>query len=396
MNRILYLMLFLLFSLVSYSQSTFENRIKMIKNDIEIIKSQEKETLRLEVEAINDRLDKGEITSSEAEIQKKAVAEKCADRIESRIEPLEKEIQALVKGEVEDKDDRIGNLEDDNDEDDEDDDDEADDDEDDDDEDANEEENEKDGDKDGDKEYRKNKKREIDFDGISIDWKPRKHKKYRGESRTTTQFVFAFGLNNLVTDGDLGSIEDNGIKLSNSRFYEWGWTWKTRMAQNSPFLHLKYGLSFTYNNLRPENNQYFIKTGDKTVLADHPESLQDEPYFRNINMVVPVHLEFDFSKKRMSEEAAIIRTQKTFRMGVGGYAGINIRSKQLLEYKADGLETEQTTRGDYNTNDFIYGLSAYFGYKDVSLYTKYDLNPLFTDNDLDQNNISLGLRFDFH
>ncbi len=368
MNRILYLMLFLLFSLVSYTQSEFENRIKMIKNDIEIIKSQEKETLRLEVEAINTRLDKGDITSTEAEIQKKAVAEKCADRIESRIEPLEKEIQTLVKGEIEDKDNRIDNLED------------------------IDEENERDDDE----ERMDKKKREIDFDGFKIDWKPRKHKKYRGESRTTTQFVFAFGLNNLVTDGDLGSIEDNGIKLSNSRFYEWGWTWKTRLAQNSPFLHLKYGLSFTYNNLRPENNQYYIKTGDKTVLANHPESLRDEPYFRNINMVVPVHLEFDFSKKRMSEESAIIRTQKTFRMGIGGYAGINIRSKQLLEYKADGLETEQITKGDYNTSDFIYGLSAYFGYKDVSLYTKYDLNPLFTDNDIDQNNISLGLRFDFH
>lgn len=376
MNRILYLMLFLLFSLVSYTQSAFENRIKMIKTDIEIIKSQEKETLRLEVEAINYRLEKGEITTSEAEIQKKAVSEKCADRIEARIEPLEKEIQALVKGEVEDKDDRIDNLDDEEDED----------------EDQEDEENEKDDDE----EYRNKKKREIDFDRISIDWKPRKNKKYRGESRTTTQFVFAFGLNNLITDGAFGSIEDNGIKLSNSRFYEWGWTWKTRLAQNSPFLHLKYGLSFTYNNLRPENNQYYIKTGDKTILADHPESLRDEPYFRNINMVLPVHIEFDFSKKRMSEESAIIRTQKTFRLGVGGYAGINIRSKQLLEYKADGLETEQITKGDYNTSDFIYGLSAYFGYKDVSLYTKYDLNPLFTDNDIDQNNISLGLRFDFH
>ncbi|MFZ1560329.1 MAG: hypothetical protein WAT37_10420, partial [Saprospiraceae bacterium] len=101
MNRILYLMLFLLFTMVSNAQSEFENRIKMIKTDIEIIKSQEKETLRLEVEAINYRLEKGEITTSEAEIQKKAVSEKCADRIEARIEPLEKEIQALVKGEVE-------------------------------------------------------------------------------------------------------------------------------------------------------------------------------------------------------------------------------------------------------------------------------------------------------
>ncbi|MFT6749305.1 MAG: hypothetical protein ACJAQ1_001243, partial [Flavobacterium sp.] len=32
----------------------------------------------------------------------------------------------------------------------------------------------------------------------------------------------------------------------------------------------------------------------------------------------------------------------------------------------------------------------------TSLYVKYDLNPLFKDNVAKQNNISLGLRFDFN
>ncbi len=54
------------------------------------------------------------------------------------------------------------------------------------------------------------------------------------------------------------------------------------------------------------------------------------------------------------------------------------------------------TKGDFNTNNFIYGLSAYVGFSEISLYVKYDLNPLFTNNPIKQNNISLGVRFDFN
>jgi hypothetical protein len=356
------------------AQSVFETRIKEIKTDIEIITSQEKETLRMEVEEINARLDKKEITKAEADAQKAAKSEACADRISQRVEPLEREIQRLVKGEVEEDnsiDDIAEEIEDLTEE---------------------IEDMTEDIEDDVDTEMRELK---GDLDRFSKKWKSGK-KKYRSEERTTSQFVFAFGLNNILTDGDLGSLDNNGIKLSNSRFYEWGITWKTRLAQNSPLLQLKYGVSLTYNNLRPENNQYYIKNDQQTILAEHPQTLTEEPYFRTTNLVVPVHLEFDFSKKRVKDETVIIKSQKGARLGIGGYAGINIRTKQLLEYKEDGLRTEQITRGDYNTSDIVYGISGYIGYKDFSIYTKYDLNPLFSNNTIDQNNVSLGIRFDFN
>ena len=375
MNKLMYILLFLCLHYSVNGQSDFEDRVKYIKRNIEIISGQEKEALRSKVEEINQNLEDKELTSEEADMQKKAAAEKCAAMIEQRIEPFENELRELIKSEVKGKDERIESLDDDedDDEDDEDDDDEN---------------------KDDD---RADRKKEINIDGFKFDWKPRHQRKMRNEQRTTTQFVFAFGLNNIVSDDNLGTIENNGIRLSNSRFYEWGWTWKTRLAANSPFLNLKYGLSLTYNNLRPDNNQYYVKNGGKTLLAEHPFSLRDEPYFRMTNLVIPVHLEFDFSKrKKLDDDKMVIRTQKSVRAGIGGYAGINTRTKQILKYKADGLRTDQTTKGDYNTSDFIYGISAYIGYRDVSLYTKYDLNPIFTDNTVEQNNISFGLRFDFH
>ena len=42
------------------------------------------------------------------------------------------------------------------------------------------------------------------------------------------------------------------------------------------------------------------------------------------------------------------------------------------------------------------GLSAYIGYKDVSLYARYELTPLFANNDIDLHPVSLAVRFDFN
>ena len=73
-----------------------------------------------------------------------------------------------------------------------------------------------------------------------------------------------------------------------------------------------------------------------------------------------------------------------------------MKSKQVLKFEVDDHKVTERVRGDFNTNNFIYGLSTYIGYKQTSLYLKYDLNPLFKENVVEQNNVSLGVRFDFN
>ena len=67
---------------------------------------------------------------------------------------------------------------------------------------------------------------------------------------------------------------------------------------------------------------------------------------------------------------------------------------QKLNYKSDGERVEETIRRGYNTNTFTYGVSAYVGFGDLSLYAKYDLAPIFKNQIVDQNNLSLGIRVD--
>lgn len=327
---------------------TFEFKALVIGNRIDAITKEEKEALKKEVEEINKQLEEGAITKAEADSKKQSLAQARAKNIENRVAVEQEKLNQLVKDKVD------GKI------------------------------------------LQKDSSRTFTFrwDNWEHDKKKRDSiQARRSESRTTSQFVFAAGVNNLVTDG---AVAHSDYRYWGSHFYEWGVSWNTRLLKNDNLLHLKYGMSLMYNNLRPTDNRYFVENGDQTNLETSPINLKDSR-FRNVHLVVPVHLEFDFTKKKTYGDKVVFKTHESVRFGIGGFAGVNIKSKQILKYEdADGNNVRSKTKGDFNTNDFVYGVSTYIGYKETSLYLKYDLSPLFEDNAIDQNNISLGIRFDFN
>ena len=120
----------------------------------------------------------------------------------------------------------------------------------------------------------------------------------------------------------------------------------------------------------------------------------DKSKFRLDNLVIPVHFEFGPSKKIEKDTYFRYSTHNKIKVGLGGYAGLKLGSRQKLRFDDMGQEVDRKEKGDFNTNNFIYGVSAYVGWGDVGLYAKYDLNTIFKDNPIEQRNISLGLRFD--
>jgi hypothetical protein len=344
-NFTIYLALLLcLYASKMFGQETFEKRAKDIASKIETITKEEKAALKIEVEAVNNQLINGTISREEAENKKKSLAEARAINIESKVAQEQENLKNLVQEKVD------GKI----------------------------------------KERDSTRKFIVSFHGINS-----KHNckdSIQGEKRTTSQFVFAVGLNNLVTDG---KVQDSDYRFLGSHFYELGVSYNSRIAKNNNLLHAKYGLSVMYNNLRPTDNRNFVINGNQTNLLVNPVDIKDSR-FRNVYLVAPVHLEFDFSGKKMKEDKPFFKTHQSFRLGVGGYAGINLKSKQIIKYDDNDLKATEKAKGDFNTSNFIYGLSTYIGYKETSLYLKYDLNPLFKDNAVKQNNVSLGLRFDLN
>lgn len=345
-NFKIYLIVFVcLFASKMQAQESFEGKAKDIASRIETIVKEEKNELKVEVEAVNEQLAQGQLTNEEADEKKKALAEARAKTIEEKVAKLEEELHVLVQDKVDGKIKVIDTS--------------------------------------------KTITVHIDKDFFSH----HKNKCSNGEKRTTSQFVFAFGANNLVTDKQ---VANSDFKYWKSHFYEWGLTYNTRILKEDNLLHFKYGMSLMYNNLRATDDRYFVKNGAQTDLVTSTVHL-DESRFRNVYIMVPLHLEFDFTKKEIRDGANYFRTHKSMRVGLGGYAGFRVKSKQILCFDdASGNDVEQKTKGNYNVNDFNYGLSTYVGYRATSLYLKYDLQPLFENNTVDQNNISLGLRFDFN
>ncbi|MCM8567860.1 PorT family protein [Gramella jeungdoensis] len=310
---------------------------EIIESKRQEIIQDEKGKLKKKVEEINSRLEKGVITSEEAEDEKKEAAELHAKNIENRIAIMENKMEL--------------------------------------------------------EERNKETKAYVALgdDGKVITIKINEDREKQYDKRTTSDLVIAAGFNNALQDGQ--SLNDSDFKIGGSRFFEIGWAWKTRVFDKSNWLRLKYGVSFQFNGLKPTDNRYFLTDGDETFLEEYDLDL-DKSKFRMDNLVVPVHFEFGPSTKNESKNYVRYSTRGKFKIGLGGYAGFNIGERQKLKYKLEGDKQKDKLKGDYNTNDFVYGLSGYMGWGWATLYAKYDLNPIFQEPNVELNNISVGLRFD--
>ncbi len=347
---LLMVIVMLVFCENGHAQETGKTKVEELRNSRIKVTNQEKEALKIEISEINKRLEAKEISMEESQILKEEAAKKRALNIENRLAIIDNKISLLERN--------------------------------------------------PDEEYRSMASDTVQWKlrlGIDKDNKPLfdVHAKRKTEPvhdrRTYSDLVMAFGLNNAIIDGQ--SLEESPYKIGGSRFFEIGWAWRTRVFEQSNFLRLHYGVSFQFNGLKPEDNQYFVVDGDQTNLEVFPFNLEKSK-LRMDNLVVPIHFEFGPSKINRSENTIRYSVDKQFRIGVGAYGGVNMGTRQKLKYEIDGDDIKDKIKRGYNTSNFVYGISAYTGFGGTLLYFKYDLNPIFKDAVVEQRNISLGLRFD--
>lgn len=210
--------------------------------------------------------------------------------------------------------------------------------------------------------------------------------------RTESIFVFAAGINNTLQSGR--GLNNSDYKVWGSRFAELGIAGQTRLMEDNNFARINYGISFQFNGLKPTDNRYFVNNNKLIELQKYPVDLRKSK-LNYYNLVFPVHFEFGPSRRIEKKGRYVYDTEKQFKVGIGGYAGLNIGARQKLKYNHEGKIKKEKLKGDYQLNDFVYGLSGYVGFGETSFYIKYDLNPLFKSPNLQQNNISMGVRFDF-
>ena len=332
-----------------YAQdSTTLERIEFLEQTKEQFINEEKDALKLQVESINKKLEDGTISEAEASEMKQKAAEQRALNIENKLAIVNNKIELLKRNGIsEDGPLLFVGL-------------------------------------------GSNSITGESLFGINFSNVPEHKRKY--DRRTISELIFSFGLNNVI--GDVQSLNDSPYKIGGSRYAEIGLGWKTRVFKESNWLRIKYGISFQFNGLKAEDNQYLVDTGVQTELQEFPLDLKKSK-FRMDNLVIPVHFEFGPSRKIEKENYFRYSTYNKFRIGLGGYAGVNLGARQKLKFKDEGEDVKQKLKANYNTNNFIYGLSGYIGFSQISLYAKYDLNTVFKNDPINQRNVSLGIRWDW-
>ena len=207
MQKIILYTIVVVFSLLTKAvaqEKTFEQQAKEIASNIEMITTEEKNALKKEVEAIDFQVKEGKITADNAKELKLKIAEERAKNIETKVAIEEAKLAQLVQDKVDGKITDSG------------------------------EESKRGGTTiilggNNNDSIGKNKT-EINLGSMKI-YNGEKDKAERRSKRTTSQFVFAFGLNNVITDGE--NLEDSDYRVWGSHFYEWGMTYNSRICKNN-------------------------------------------------------------------------------------------------------------------------------------------------------------------
>ena len=232
--------------------------------------------------------------------------------------------------------------------------------------------------------------------------KSKNKKKFHYDKRTSSDLILSAGLNSIV-GGDNKFLDIFNLQ---GHYYEVGWNWRYRINKKNNKLRLNFGVVYHRNILKSNLPLLFqlIEDGDSSIAVDGGDALNEEDY-KNLNIidsqlsfgniVLPIHIELGSSKSRKNERSIRYSIKRKFRIGFGGYLGVNMHKSQRLKYARESSKGFNRTSVLHLGNDtVVYGLSGYIGVGGILLYTKYDLSSMFEIEDKKYNNFSLGFRFD--
>ncbi|OWP64038.1 hypothetical protein CDA63_06120 [Hymenobacter amundsenii] len=171
-----------------------------------------------------------------------------------------------------------------------------------------------------------------------------------------------------------------------SRYISLNWHYDIRLGRVGSPLLLRTGPELAFNNYMLDNNFQFVVNPDGVTVLQKPAEVgrsleKSKLSVSSINLPLMPMLSFQDKKGHDS-----------FRIGAGGFVGYRLGSHTKLKYEENGSTKKDKDRGNYNLEDFQYGVQGTIGIRSIDLFAKYNLNNTFKDNRGPQaQTISFGL-----
>ena len=213
------------------------------------------------------------------------------------------------------------------------------------------------------------------------------YRRYAGRTDYYSPYL-ALGALNLASAEQFG---DKRLSPLGSKSFELGIYNNFRLRKNNNRLHLNFGLSWLYQSFKIRGNYYYDRQGGDTQLVSYGQELTKSK-LRLHYLLLPVDLEWDFSKDGVHRNTSYFQNHENLYFGVGAFVGLLLDANQKVNYQQQGDTYKNIMRKDINVNLWTYGLSAHIGVKGWSLYARYSLAPLFTGNTTSEYPFMIGIR----
>ncbi len=216
--------------------------------------------------------------------------------------------------------------------------------------------------------------------------------KKKSIERTIGYGTINLGFNQQLAGGtDFISNGPEELDFWRSREFNLGFGGKTRIGSPYSKLYVLYGAEFSWHGFRLNNNNLLMQNADSAYIGSGMDTTRsiDRSSYHIAYFTVPVMLQLDFSK--------LGKTDESFTLGVGGYAGVRLGAKRKLEFNSPAYDDgEEKIKDDFFTEQFRYGLMAQVGWDSFKITAKYDLNNFFKENagpDYQMASVTLGFVF---
>lgn len=206
------------------------------------------------------------------------------------------------------------------------------------------------------------------------------------EILTTSGFTLGFGYNYM--NGDQLGIND--FSYPNNNYFSLGYKFKTRLDDKNRF-RILYGAEYQSQGTELNGNR-FITQGNQSQIA-HKGFSTEKAKFRQDQLVFPFHIEIGGSEKKEYEDGRVrFQDYGKWKAGIGGFAGFNMSSRLKLKYDLDGREIKETRINNFDNEVFLYGLDAYVGKNNFTIFGRMNLNNVFKNNSVDAQYVTFGIR----
>ncbi|MDK7375262.1 PorT family protein [Weeksella virosa] len=182
--------------------------------------------------------------------------------------------------------------------------------------------------------------------------------------------------------------------LSFSSNLEAGLVYHRQFNRTSPF-ELLTGLVMSWRTIRFDDNRYLTREADGNVdLIASTESLSKSK-LRATYLMVPIGVKYHMTSKlkAIGDDFQYRNINKGLAVGFNLYGGAKISNNNIV--KSD-LIKQRDKDTNYNLNPFVYGAQVTLALNSVNIFARQDFSSYFKDNTFDDRRmLQFGLNFGF-